>query len=149
MPCFSLQACCVAQNRRELYRGDITFHINARFLLKCKILREHRMHSLQSKRKKIFFFRRSIPISLSTLLFMILGSLVWLCLFKVCGSSGICMPRSEISVCITCPRAMMLRADSTKKNNNNTQNTTTTTTKTMTALKDLEVEENVTTCSFP
>ena len=62
----------------------------------------------------------TIAISLCTLLFMILGSLAQLCLFKVCGSSGICMPCFEISICISpAPEpSCQLRANSTKKKTN-------------------------------
>lgn len=83
----------------------------------------------------------TIAISLCTLLFMILGSLAWLCLFKVCGNSGICLPRFEISICISpAPEpSCQLRANSTKK---------ITATKNPTALKELEGEANATTCSF-
>ena len=86
----------------------------------------------------------TIAVSLCTLLFMILGSLAWLCLFKVCGSSGICMPCFEISICISpAPEpSCQLRANSTKKKKK-------TATKNPTALKDMEGEANATACSFP
>lgn len=55
----------------------------------------------------------------SVLCCLILGNTVLLCLFEVCGSLGIFVPSSEISVCTLCPRALMSGADPTNQPTNN------------------------------
>ena len=49
-PSFSLQACCIAQNRRGSYRGDLSLPINASFLLSADS--ENTEHVVSKTKKK-------------------------------------------------------------------------------------------------